>query len=290
MKYAVNTNGLKKDYTISEIVKMAVKLGLDGIEWGLSGLENGKTEIAEMASRTADAGLEVVGYINGGKMFKADAMQQWAEIVHSVNGKSLRVAHPWIAYNYEESLYQEKSFNDIFQMARDAMPDVVALSKATGIRFVVETHGGALVASTLAAAKLFEGFDPAYVGVIYDPANTKLEGGLRPRSEVEVMGDYLAYVHVKNTMYYNTGDLNRHPVPRAAWITKSIAPDCGILDWLEVCFALNIGNFNGYLSMEEFFMDGDKQYEQLRDALIFIRECETHAPAQTLEPYTIFND
>jgi sugar phosphate isomerase/epimerase len=290
MKYAVNTNGLKKKYSISEIVDMSVKLQLDGIEWGLSGLEGGKEEIAEMAARTADAGLEVVGYINGGKMFKSDEMKRWAEIVNSVNGKYLRVAHPWIAYNYDESLHQEKSFNDIFQMARDSMPDVVALSKESGIRFVVETHGGALVASTLAAVKLFDGFDSDCVGVIYDPANTKIEGGLRPRSEIEVMGDYMAYVHVKNTMYCNTGDLKRHPVARAAWTTKTIAPDCGILDWLEVYFALNTTKFQGYLSMEEFFSDGDNQYEQLRDALIFLKECENHAPTEILKPYTTFND
>jgi hypothetical protein len=42
--------------------------------------------------------------------------------------------------------------------------------------------------------------------------------------------------------------------------------------------------------MEEFFMHGDKQYEQLRDALLFLRECEKHAPLQPIEPYTTFNN
>ena len=289
MKYAVNTNGLKNKYSISEIIDLTVKLGLDGIEWGLPGLNDAKTEIIEMAKQTTDAGLEVVGYINGGRMFEAETMKKWAEVVHSVNGKSLRVAHPWIAYNFEESLHQEDSFNDIFKMAQNAIPNIVALSKESDTRFVVETHGGALVSSTMAAIKLFDGVDPAYVGIIYDPANTLLEGGQRPRSEIEIMGDYLSYVHVKNTMYYSAGDLKRHPVPRASWISKSIAPDCGILDWLEVYFALNIGKFQGYMSMEEFFTDGDNQYEQLRDTMVFLRECEKNAPKQLQEPYTTFN-
>ncbi|NOY75615.1 MAG: hypothetical protein GXP32_07465 [Kiritimatiellaeota bacterium] len=68
-KYSVNTNGLKKKYSTKEIVEMSSALNLDGIEWGLSGLDGVAEEIEEMAERTVDAGLEVVGYINGGKLW-----------------------------------------------------------------------------------------------------------------------------------------------------------------------------------------------------------------------------
>ncbi|MCK5843700.1 MAG: sugar phosphate isomerase/epimerase [Victivallales bacterium] len=288
-KYAVNTNGLKKRYTTKEIVDMAVDLNLDGIEWGLSGLVGLADEIKEMATLTVDAGLEVVGYINGGKLWKSDELRQWGEVVASVGGKSLRVSHPWIAYNLDESLHQKDSFNDIFSRCVDSMPALVEVSESTGVRFVVETHGGALAASPLLVRQLFNGVDPKYVGAIYDPANTLLEGGLRPRSEVEVLGDLLAYVHAKNTVYFMDDDKLANPA-RAAWKHKTVAPDVGIIDWVEIFFALNCGNFEGYISMEEFFTDGDDQFERLGEAMTFLKECDKNAPSRPEPPFTTFND
>ena len=288
-KYSVNTNGLKKKYSTKEIVDMAVALNLDGIEWGLSGLDGLADEIKEMADCTRDAGLEVTGYINGGKLWKKDELQRWGEIVAAAGGETLRVSHPWIAYDLNESLHQKDSFNDIFNKCVDAMPDVVEVSESTGVRFVLETHGGALAASPLLVKELFKSVDTKYVGVIYDPANTLLEGGLRPRSEVEVLGALLSYVHAKNTVYYSENDKLVNP-KRAVWKHKTVPPNEGIIDWVEIFFALNCGNFEGYISMEEFFTDGDDQMKRLSNALVFLKECDENAPKAPEPPFTTFND
>ncbi|MHC4872466.1 MAG: sugar phosphate isomerase/epimerase family protein [Planctomycetota bacterium] len=289
MKYSINTNFLKTKLSIAEIVDLAVKLKVDGIEWGLPKFEDAVTDIKEMHERTSDAGLEVVGFLNGGKLWKKDEVEKWSELVASVNGKNLRVAHPWIAYNFDESLHQEHSFNKIFDNAKAAVPHLEELSRKYGIRFVVETHGGALVASTLAGAQLFEGADPECVGVIYDPANTFLEGGVRPRSEVEILGKYMAYVHAKNAIYYHKGQLDSDGVERADWKHKIVTPAEGIVDWIEVFYALKLYNYNGYISMEEFFGKGENDYEDIKAGLEFLKECEEHAPAEAQEPFTNFN-
>jgi sugar phosphate isomerase/epimerase len=289
-KYSINTNGLRKKYSPAQIVAMAKKLKVDGIEWGLPPLAEAGAAIREMDALTRDAGLEVAGYINGGKLWKKDEMRRWANVVSSVGGKSLRVAHPWIAWNFEESLHQKASYHDIFKLARDAMPAVVALSKASGVRFLVEMHSGALTASALAAANLFQGLDPRRVGVIYDPANTLLEGSMRPRSEVEVLGKYLAYVHAKNLIFLFDGKFKREPVPRASWSHKLTHLPYGMVDYVEIFFALHAAGFRGYISSEEYFQDGDDQFEQLRDGIAFLKECAARAPARPEPPYTTFND
>ena len=290
MRYSLNTNAFTHTHSISEIIAIAKDAGLEGIEWGLPSLEKSGADIIEMRKQTEDAGLEVVAYINGGKLWKHDDMQAWADVVASVEGSILRVAHPWIAYNYEEASHLKESWHDIFALARDGMPKLVELSEASGIRFVCETHGGALTSSALSAIKLFEGFSAKNVGIIYDPANTILEGSIRPRSEVEVLGDYLAYVHAKNAIYYFDGTWLEKPIRRMHWKYAITSPDSGILDYLELFFALKKSGYNGWISSEEYFRDSPDPGLALRTSIAFMKECETQAFSEPQEPFIRFND
>jgi sugar phosphate isomerase/epimerase len=287
-KYSVNTNALKKEMDPKDIVALAVDCQLDGIEWGIRNMDNAADEMKEMAQRTEDAGLEVVNWLIGGKPWKEDEMKKRSEFVATVGGKSMRVDHPWIAWNFDESLHQEKSFNEIFKLAKDSMPFLIELSKETGIRFLFETHSGALLASTLTAKMLFEGVSADHVGVVYDPANTTIEGNIRPRSEVEVLGDYLAYVHVKNIAFFFDGTLSNDFVKRTLWSYKTVSPDAGRLDWVEVFFALKNGGFTGFLSSEEYF--SPQNLDAIKNGVAFLKECEQSAPEKPCPPFTNFNE
>lgn len=288
MRYAINTNFLK-DLSMAEIVRLAGETGVDGIEWGLPTLEEAGGVIGEMVRRTEDAGLKVAGFLNGGQMWKQDDMKRWAEIVASVGGGMLRVKHPWIAWDYGESLHQNQSWHDIFKMAHDSLPHLCELSKAHNIRFTMEMHSGALTASALAAAWLLKDTEPEHVGVIYDPGNTILEGNMRPRSEVEVLGDHLAYVHAKNQAFFFDGTRLEDPVRRAKWSHRSCAPQDGMVDYLEVFFALKLSGFDGWVCMEDFFKNGAEALPKVRDSLAFLKECEQQAPSAPQEPFTTFN-
>ena len=287
-RYSLNTNQLKKEMSPKQIVDFALECKLDGIEWGIRSMDTAGEEIKEMAQRTKDAGLEVVNWLIGGKPWKQDDLKKRAELVASVEGKSMRVDHPWIAYNFEESLHQGKSFNEIFKLTKDSMPFLAELSKESGIRFLFETHAGALLASTLAVKMLFEGASPEHVGVIYDPANTLVEGGLRPRSEVEVLGKFLAYVHAKNVAFFFDGNISENPVNRTIWSRKTVPPAAGALDWVEVFFALKSGGFEGFISVEEFF--SPQKLDLIKSGVAFLRECEKLSPEKSCGPFTNFNE
>lgn len=287
-KYSINTNALKNEMDPKEIVALAIDCRLDGIEWGIRSMDNAADEMREMAERTKDAGLEIVNWLIGGKPWKKDDLKKRVELVASVGGKSMRVDHPWIAWNLEESLHQGKSFNEIFKLAKDAMPFLSDLSRQSGIRFLFETHSGALLASPLAAKMLFEGVSAEHVGVIYDPANTSIEGGLRPRSEVEILGEYIAYVHAKNIAFFFDGNVSHEPLKRTIWSRKTVLPDSGALDWVEVFFALKNGGFSGFISSEEYF--SPKKLDAIKEGVAFLLECEKLSPEKTCMPFTKFNE
>ena len=200
----------------------------------------------------------------------------------------MRVDHPWVAWNFDESLHQKESFNQIFNLAKESIPFLVELSKATGLRFLFETHSGALLASTLTVKMLFEETSPEHVGVIYDPANTLVEGNLRPRSETEILGKYLAYVHAKNVGFFFDRIDSEMQVKRAIWVSRTVPPDAGMLDWMEVFFALKNAGYRGFISVEEFF--SAKNLAPVKAGIEFLKECELRAPGTPCAPCTKFNE
>ena len=104
--YSVNTNMFKNKMSSAEIVALCAKTGADGIEWGLKTIDTARADAGEMCKLTADAGLEVMGYLNAGHMWKEDLMRRWSEAVAGCGGHTLRVAHPWFAWDYSESLHR----------------------------------------------------------------------------------------------------------------------------------------------------------------------------------------
>jgi hypothetical protein len=69
-----------------------------------------------MHKLTADAGLEVLGYLNAGQMWKEDLMRRWSEAIAGCGGHTLRVAHPWFAWDYSESLHQAENYLDLVKL------------------------------------------------------------------------------------------------------------------------------------------------------------------------------
>jgi len=286
-KYSVNTNYLKS-LTCSEIAGLCKRLGMEGIEWGLPGLDDAASAVKEMVRVSRDHGLEVAAYINAAHLWKTDLMRQYSEIVASGGGTMLRVAHPWLAYSYDESLHQKASFMDCCKMAREGFERLVPLGREYGIRYVVETHGGGLFACPVTARFVMDGLDERYVGVIYDPANGVTEGFIRPRHAVEVLGPYLAYVHAKNLGIKRVGHHTDSGIKRGAWTHEPCSLDSGMIDYVELYFALKMVGYTGWVSFEEFYRDSPEP--QLQKALAFVKQCESAAPSGPQEPYTTFND
>ena len=288
-KYAVNTNSLPRDKEYGEIAKMLSKLKVDGVEWGLPSLEKAAAAAQEMAAVSRDNGLEIAGFINAGHIFKTDFIRRWSEAVAGAGGKSLRVAPFWSAWDYQESLHQKDSFTDLFRRTREGLEKAIPIGKEYGVRYVIEMHPGSVANSACLARKLLEGLDPAIVGIIYDPANGVGEGHLRPRNAAEILGPYLAYLHAKNLIWKEENDcLDDNGVKRARWTMQTVQLDKGILDWVEVFFALNITGFRGWISLEEFFRESPEK--DISAGIAFLKKCASAAATELQKPFHTLND
>ena len=74
-----------------------------------------------------------------------------------------------------------------------------------GVRALVETHMQTILPSASAAYAFCTGFDPAHIGVIHDAGNMVYEGFEHYRMGLEVLGPYLAHVHLKNARWVTAG-------------------------------------------------------------------------------------
>lgn len=289
MKISVNTNSLRKDFSNPEMVELIKSVGAGGIEWGLRGLDTIREDSKEMVQLTKDAGLELVSFINGPKLHLTEEVIRYSEALAEVGAKMLRVAHPWYAWDYNEALHQPDSYDYLLKITREGMERLESVGRQLGLRYVLETHGSSVFASPVANHFILKGLDPQVFGIIYDPANTYIEGFVRPRAAVELMGQYLAYVHVKNFRWeYHLKDLPRVRQREAVRTVRSTL-EAGLVDYEEVFFALKVGKFAGWFSFEEMCAGKDGVAAEIKAGIAHLRESEANAPDAPCEPFKSFN-
>ena len=287
IKYGLNTNCLRNDFTRKEIVQLAKKAGVAGIEWGLHELETAAADAGEMTQLTLDAGLEVVGFINAPALWKTDLIRRWSEAVARHGAKMLRVSPPWYAWNYEEALHQKESYVDQLNLTREGLSKLQDLGREFNLRYVVEIHAGSVAASPFGIRYIMDGLDPETVGVIWDPANMVIEGQVRSSGAVDLMGKYLAYVHVKNLEWCRK---NTAPGEKPAWDIQRRTIDQGMVDYEEIAFALKCSKFDGWMSFEELCTGKDNFVNEIRQGIAHLEKCFAAVSANPVEPFTTFND
>jgi len=142
-----------------------------------------------------------------------------------------------------------RPYRDLFGETRAHLESLSRLAAAYGVKVLVEIHMGTITPSAGLAHRLLDGFDADLVGAIYDPGNMVCEGYEAWRMGMELLGPYLAHVHVKNYIWQpreedELGTL--HWAPQPAPLSR------GMVDWGQVIEDLHAVGYQGYLSLEDF--------------------------------------
>ncbi|MBT2233649.1 sugar phosphate isomerase/epimerase [Nonomuraea sp. NEAU-A123] len=89
---------------------------------------------------------------------------------------------------------------------------------------------------------------PHLVGVIYDPGNTVVEGSEDPRLALQILGEHLAHVHLKNAAYERAEG-------GGPWRPRWTTMDDGVLDVPAILRLLESAGYRGWVSVEDFSTD-----------------------------------
>lgn len=281
MKFAVFTVMLP-DLTPEEAATELKAAGYDGVEWRFTVVPEDKRseapsfwgnnlctfaptpEEAERARKIADgAGLAIPGLGTYLKMGDINGVEEVMQLAQICGAPCIRVATGWLGAGMR--------YTELFDENRAYLREVEAVSKDTGVKGLVEIHHNSIASSASLAARLVDGFDPGNIGVIHDAGNMAYEGYEAYRIGLELLGPYLAHVHLKNATFHVPASANGTASAIGKVWRPTWAPmDDGVVDFEALFTALIEAGYNGWMSFEDF-SNARPVRQALRHNLSFIK-------------------
>jgi sugar phosphate isomerase/epimerase len=223
--------------------------------WPLTGMED---QLPEIGRITRDAGLEMSalgGYV---PCFDRDNVERMLAATAALGAGRVRVTMPKLGTG---------NYRDLFEQARSDMRWAAGRAGHHGVTAVVELHHGTITASASAAMRLVESLDPRHVGVIHDIGNLVIEGHEQPLAAFEMLGEYLAHVHVKNVAWQPEG---ARPDGSTVWKEQWAPLRDGQADIGGYFDALRQFGYTGWVTVEDFSTELPLE-DRTKDNLAYLR-------------------
>ncbi|MGO4532844.1 sugar phosphate isomerase/epimerase family protein [Paenibacillus sp. 2TAF8] len=265
------------DLDAHALASAAAAAGIDGIEWRYRGIpedalseqpsfwRNNRCSIdpdkwqeqvpvfREAALAQGRQSIALVPYLNCGDMA---ATEQAFQTASQLGASMMRVGVP----GYERST----AYPELYTKAVRYLNEVQDMATQYNIKAIIETHHQTIAPTASLAYRLVQSLDPQYIGVLYDPGNMVHEGYENHRMGLELLGPYLAHVHVKNAGWYkdnagNTSDRAALPASGESEQLLSTSWQChwaplteGMVDWVQMVRDLRAVGYDGYYGIEDF--------------------------------------
>ena len=242
MKKALFTVIFNKDNSPAEIIRIAAQNRMQGVEWRVSPdyhlhWTQSEATIRDIQQQMADNGLTIPAISSYIESNDLPGIKSLFELAHKLNVPLVRILPE--KYNAETP----ESYPQVFDKSRKDLEKVLAITRPYGIKTLLEIHPGRINPSPSSSLRLVEGFDPKEVGIIFDPGNMVVEGFENCRMALELLGPYLAHVHVKNLGWFREEN---------KWQWKYLPTFDGMADWTAIITLLNKIGYSGWYSLEDF--------------------------------------
>jgi sugar phosphate isomerase/epimerase len=284
MRFSVFTASTP-DWTPEEAARTLAAQGWDGIEWRitdqpeaaepgfwagnrctwpLTGLEESVPEIVRI---TREAGLDFSGVGGYAKASDHDDVERLLAATAALGAHRVRVTMPGLPVD---------DYRAAFAQTRSDLEWAVRRAEVHGVQVLVELHHGTIASSASAAYRLIEGLDPARIGVIHDIGNLIYEGHEDFAAAVQILGEYLAHVHVKNVAWRPTGQTG--PDGTVLWAADWATLREGQGDIDALFRALAAAGYDGWVTLEDF-STALPLAERTADNLAYVRAAWQRATA-----------
>lgn len=287
MKFSVFTVSTP-EYGLEDTLKLLKEIGYNGVEWrvtspppdqkpdnytfegrywsyNLSTIDINKViesaeEVKGLCKKYNIEICSLTTYLRPADVWDIDKVLKAANIMGCRN---IRVMPP----NYNE----KENYRVLFDRTVNQVKVLEELASRYGVRINFETHMGNMIPSASAAYRFVSNFNPDHIGIIYDPGNMVYEGFENYRMGIELLGEYLAHVHLKNAVW----KLNRVTEDGIdIWKPEPAPCKKGFADLKKLIGVLQDAGYNGYVSVEDFSNEKDT-YTKLKENLEFLRLAST---------------
>ncbi len=268
------------EYDLAATAALLARYGYDGVEWRVQQIDpalageppsfwrhnKSTVDLATIEKRgpavrdlTRAAGLEIPSLAPYVPLSDHEGAERLLRLARAMGVPMLRLGIP----RYD----RQRPYPELLAETRAHLQHLAVYAAAYEVKILVEIHFGTIAPSASAAYRLFEGLDPDRVGAIYDPGNMAYEGYEAWRLGMELLGPYLAHVHVKNSQWRAVGEDERGTL---RWEVASAPLPRGIVDWGQVIADLKAVGYEGYLSLEDFDT-GKPTEDKIRDDIAYLR-------------------
>lgn len=231
------------------------QLGYQGVEWRVadtSQLDPGRpwnardnnrctlapdeNAIVRMAERCQALGLSIFGLSPYLPVGDIDQGRRLIELAALAGQACLRLWAP---------SYQKQRYPQAYASMRSFLDALLPHASRAGVRLGLEVHQRTICSSPALAMQVASHYPNEYLGVIYDLGNLAIEGREDVQLSLDLMGEHLAHIQVKNVAYTPRGD-------GQGWSWGWCPPDEGILPLRDMLATVQANNFGGWLSVEDF--------------------------------------
>jgi sugar phosphate isomerase/epimerase len=281
-KYAVFTV-MCPEFELEETAALAASLGFDGLEWRVTKrapepireisywrgnrstvdvdrIDAELKRAKEIADRHGLAMPTLGTYLRCGEPEQVEVVMRAAA---AVGCRKMRVGPP--AYD------GARPYQELFDEAASQYERIAELARKYRVQACMEMHMGLITPSAGLAHRLVSRFDPAEIGVIFDPGNMVVEGYEHYQMGLELLGPYLSHVHAKNMMWVQQGE----EAGATKWEAQAVSMRKGQANWPAVVSALKKVGYEGWISFEDF-SDGDTK-AKLTESLGYVKGLEAAA-------------
>jgi sugar phosphate isomerase/epimerase len=159
-------------------------------------------------------------------------------------------------------------FQPMFEAAKAQYQDVAELAAKHGVKALLELHHRSITPSASSARLFLDDLDPADVGVIHDAGNMVHEGYETHRLSLEMLGPYLAHVHIKNARWF---PMRYDADGSVEWKCDWAPVSKGIIDQRALFVALRAVGYDGWIGIEDFSTE-QKLDQRLQGNLDYLRQ------------------
>ncbi|MCO5217700.1 MAG: sugar phosphate isomerase/epimerase [Thermomicrobiales bacterium] len=201
-----------------------------------------KDEVPRLQKLAEDNHLEL---INLGTYVRSDSA--WANIEQAF-ANAVAIGAPSLRINVPE--YDGKStLKPIWDTAFANFKRIEELAAQHNVKVLTEIHHGTICPSASSMRMFVGGLDPKHIGVIHDCGNMVHEGYENYRLGLEMLGEYLALVHVKNVTMY---PFRISADSAVEWRHKWWPMHQGVASIRAVISTLMDIGYDGWISFEDF--------------------------------------
>jgi sugar phosphate isomerase/epimerase len=235
-------SGVLPELSAEEVCARLARHGYDGVEWRVNGEYHWRAatvdrDAARIKELCAAHGLAVAGLTSYVRPDQEAAVARLIDACRTLGCPRFRI----FSARYDPAV----GYFAIRDRTRVQLERLARRLEGTGVKALLEIHFGTIVASPTLAFELLRDIDPATIGVILDPANLVIEGAMDLRMGLDMLGDRVDLVHVKNIRWEQTAQ------GRWRWRFDELAD--GQCDWAETIAALQAAGYDGWLSLENLW-------------------------------------